>query len=811
MKTILSLSLIAILPVICSVLLKIAFDHGKLSHKSYTEKQTIIGIIFGILAIFGTEFGVPIEGATINARDAAPLCAALIFGAPAGIIAGIIGGFERWFAVYWGAGYYTRAACAISTITIGIAAGIMRKKIFDNKVPHFTQAFVIAIVCEVFHMLMIFITNMLDIKNAFYFVEACSIPMILVNGVAVAGAVYLINVLDKGKTIDFTNSQTLSVKFQKQLTAVVLVAFVATTVFAYSLQSEIAKNDTKNELTISINDVVNNVVSQCDESLLKANKLVVSDLRDNPEADLIALRNKYGVKEIHIIDEHGIIIASTDEKYLNYDMSYDAQSAQFLTLLETSKTEMVQAYMPTSYDKTVYRKYSGVVYNRGFVQVAYDGEEIANEIGSSLIDAATYRHIGESGSIIVLDQDSRIVSATQSFIDNSTEDDVFDFNENNNEEYVMYEGKINNVPYYYMFTRTENYLVLGIIPQSEANISKNISTYLNFFMETLIFGSIFVLIYFVIKNLVVDNMTKVNEKLELITDGQLDTVVDIEDSKEFEELSSGINTTVDALKQYIKEASERIDAELKYAQEIQFSALPSQFPAFPDRHEFDIYALMDPAKEVGGDFYDFYMINEHTLVFLVADVAGKGIPASLFMMRAKTTLKTYAENDVDVADIFTNANYQLCEGNDADMFVTAWMGFLDLRTGKLTYANAGHNRPLIKRKDGKYEYLTGPAGFVLAGMEGIVYKQQSLTLNPGDEIFLYTDGVVEATNVDKQLYGDDRLENRLNSISDYDSHKICDYVKENVDEFYEGAPQFDDITELSVRFLRYMDNNEESH
>ena len=191
---------------------------------------------------------------------------------------------------------------------------------------------------------------------------------------------------------------------------------------------------------------------------------------------------------------------------------------------------------------------------------------------------------------------------------------------------------------------------------------------------------------------------------------------------------------------------------------------------------------------------------------MVADVSGKGIPASLFMMRAKTILKTYAENSVGIADIFTNVNYQLCEGNDATMFVTAWMGILDLKTGELQYVNAGHNQPLIRRKGGSFEFLQGPAGFVLAGMDGIVYKQQTLTMEPGDEIFLYTDGVVEATNAEMQLYGDERLRDCLNEHAGEDAKTLCESVRKDVNQFYDGAPQFDDITELSMKFISYSES-----
>jgi serine phosphatase RsbU (regulator of sigma subunit) len=319
-------------------------------------------------------------------------------------------------------------------------------------------------------------------------------------------------------------------------------------------------------------------------------------------------------------------------------------------------------------------------------------------------------------------------------------------------------------------------------------------------MLTIIFGTMFVTIYLIIKNLIVRNIRKVNTSLAAITDGDLNTTVDVRSSREFNDLSDDINETVDTLKRYIAEANARIDAELKTARDIQRSALPN---VFPDREEVDLYALMNPAKEVGGDFYDFYFLDRNRLMFLVADVSGKGIPGSLFMMRAKTLLKTFAENRMKVNDNFRNANVQLCEGNDAGMFVTAWMGNLNLETGVLHYVNAGHNKPLIRRKNGEYEFLDDKPGFVLAGLETTKYKEQTVVLEPGDELFLYTDGVVEATDANNMLYGNERLLQCANAHIDEDAKTLCESVLADVNAFYKGAPQYDDLTELSVKFLKY--------
>jgi len=258
------------------------------------------------------------------------------------------------------------------------------------------------------------------------------------------------------------------------------------------------------------------------------------------------------------------------------------------------------------------------------------------------------------------------------------------------------------------------------------------------------------------------------------------------------------------MKKLIADANARIDQELQYARDIQFSALPSIFPPFPNRDEFDIFALMRPAKSVGGDFYDFYFINENTLAFVVADVSGKGIPAALFMMRSRSILKSLAESGTAVNDVLTSTNNQLCEGNTTGMFVTAWMGFLNLETGELKFANAGHNPPVVRRKDGEFEYLKSKVGFILGGMEDIKYTEQSINLNEGDEIFLYTDGVVEATNKETVLYGDERLKSALDHYRYEDATAMCKSLLENVDAFVGEAPQFDDITMLSIKLKKLV-------
>lgn len=262
------------------------------------------------------------------------------------------------------------------------------------------------------------------------------------------------------------------------------------------------------------------------------------------------------------------------------------------------------------------------------------------------------------------------------------------------------------------------------------------------------------------------------------------------------------------LKIYIKNLEkvtaekERINAELNVARKIQADMLPRKFPAFPQRNEFDVYAMNIPAKEVGGDFYDFFLVDENHLAIVIADVSGKGVPAALFMVIAKTLIKNHAQLGKNPEEVFTTVNNQLYEGNDENMFVTAWMGILEIETGKFTYVNAGHNPPLLKHEGKDYGWLKSKPGFVLAGMEDIKYHQNEITLEPGDMVYLYTDGVTEAVNCDDELFGDSRLLQIMNDKKDPGLTELCSYIKEKIDNFVKEREQFDDITMLVMEYRK---------
>lgn len=251
---------------------------------------------------------------------------------------------------------------------------------------------------------------------------------------------------------------------------------------------------------------------------------------------------------------------------------------------------------------------------------------------------------------------------------------------------------------------------------------------------------------------------------------------------------------------------ERIGAELSIATQIQADMLPGIFPAFPDKPEFDIYATMNPAKEVGGDFYDFFMVDESHLAIVMADVSGKGVPAALFMVIGKTLIKDHTQPGRDLGEVFTEVNDLLCESNSEGLFITAFEGVLDLVSGEFTFVNAGHEIPFICKKDGSYEPYKIRAGFVLAGMEGMRYKCGTMQLSPGDRLFQYTDGVTEATDKDGRLYGMSRLGEILAQNAALPPTELLVKVKEDIDAFVGDAPQFDDITMLCLEYRERMSN-----
>ena len=275
---------------------------------------------------------------------------------------------------------------------------------------------------------------------------------------------------------------------------------------------------------------------------------------------------------------------------------------------------------------------------------------------------------------------------------------------------------------------------------------------------------------------------------------------------EIGELAASIDRMEEEIYNYVENIrkitaeKERISTELSLATRLQAAFIPHEFPPFPERSEFDLYATMEPAREVGGDFYDYFLIDDDHLCLVMADVSGKGIPAALFMMVSKIILSSCAMLGRSAADILTKTNEAICANNQEDMFVTVWLGILEISTGKLTAANAGHEYPALMQKGGSFKLFKDKHGFVIGGFEGMDYCEYELQLSPGDKLFLYTDGVPEAADAERKMFGTDRMITALNKDPEASPLQILTNVRSAVDVFVNGAEQFDDLTMLCFEY-----------
>lgn len=606
--------------------------------------------------------------------------------------------------------------------------------------------------------------------------------------------------------------------FQKWLLLFVTIAFFVTFFVSFWIQTRQARNSGINLIRLKIEDMkkqleindenlfaIRQMTSKAALAKARAfSQMLVTDkaLANNCEK-LRACCETLDVDEIHVINGSGIISGSSIVEYIGYDMASATQSAYFMQILTNPGAELIQSPQAIGYDSRKIMQYAGV-HRRdadGFVQIGYVPQRLreAMEIADIKNLPAGFR-IGNEGELIVV-QDGKIISVgNQYYLGKGIE------------RYGITERMLNNKNGFYTNIANKKYVgiaedyndytIIGIMPSNEIYFSRNGMAVFLIVCNFILFAVVFVLVSILVQRVVIDGIYSVNNSLSKITEGDLDEQVSVRTNQEFTALSDGINSTVDALKTAISEAAARIDKELEFAKAIQCSSLPNIFPPYPDHNEFDIYANMHTAKEVGGDFYDFYLVDDDHLAVLIADVSGKGIPAALFMMTSKALIKSLIESGKTPHEAFILANNELCDGNDAGMFVTAFLGILELSTGKFTYVNAGHNQPLLKRAGGKYEWLQTKAGFVLAGMQGMIYQEFETTFNPGDRLLLYTDGVTEALNKDEELFGDARLEEVLNSAESQNTTvtELLGKIKLALDEFALGVEQADDITMLALEY-----------
>lgn len=774
---------------------------------SASASQRLYGIVFAALALL-TLYGGPLTNGTADSiQDAAPLCAGLIFGAPAGLLAGFLSGL---LSFGLNSEEFIQPAIGISLCMSGLWAAFLRQVMFDNKKASPFYGLAAGLVMAVLHMLIILLTRLDNLLYVYTMLSNLVIPMVIIMSCTAMTSLYMVAYLSEERMNEKSGQKGIAQTFQRWLLVCIIAAFTITCTYSWMMQTELARRESNDLLSLNLIDLHADILDTSNQTLLNIThqvaKRITPDCYVNEwssggfyNSRLTYLMDVYDITEINLINKEGINVASTNPTFPGYNMASGRQSAEFLQLLQDAR-ELVQEYQPISSDQSISRKYAGVsLPNGGFVQVGYDAKHFQNRLAEDLKGFTRNTHIGETGGIIIVDSNGVIVSDNSGYEGKKLSDmnlTIYD----NIPVNTSFPAYVHGIYSLCMYDKAEGYTIVTYIPFREVLISRNIVMYITIFTEVILFAVIFLLIYFLVKKIVVENIHKINTSLAQITRGNLNVRINVRTNQEFTSLSDDINATVDTLKEYIAEASARIDKELEFARTIQNSALPSIYPPFPTRKEFDIFACMDAAKEVGGDFYDFYFVKKNRLAFLIADVSGKGIPAAMFMMTAKTLLKSLAESGLTPSEVFCQANEKLCESNEAGMFVTAWLGILDTDTGLVEFVNAGHNPPLW-RKQGEFSYLRTKANFVLAGMEGVPYKTQQLQLAAGDMLLLYTDGLTEAMNSEKELFGEERALSILSGQKTTASvHEVIDNLKSSITTFTGEAEQSDDITLLAITF-----------
>lgn len=789
-------------------------------------RQIIIGVIFGGAAIFGTELGVNIGSSVANVRDAAPLVAGLIFGGPAGMIAATIGAVERilYTMVFHDMdGYYSMVACVIATFLSGLYAWILRKWFFENKTPNWLFGFATAAIMEVIHFIILYLGHIRDPQEVLTIIRNIALAMIIGNGLGVGLACFGVRLLEHEfspeKVIDKRGS--IVNKVQLGLLILILVTATMSTAFVITIQNNSANENADYALLINASDINAYITNSSNEIMLGVADTISGEYSRRPGGNerLDEIKSNYSVTAISVVAKNDItvegkevkagdILYSTNRNDIGYNIQGyevdDAYSYIHETVVEYGETvnyfnfserydEQVKVSAFTCYP------YEGMEDYYVVVIVNKDDFYTLSSLESTIRYFTSYRRVFLNGYMVVFDADGNVVSDQTDHDDKLIGFSVEDLQ--GKESYKRYPGTFYGTSSYYMYTTSETFYVVSVIPLRDVTENRDMMTVIYSFMLALIYASVFFVSYILIQNIIIRNIRKINETLSLIMAGDLDQKVEVNSSSEFNDLSDDINITVGVLKDYIKEAEERIDKELAFAKAIQTSVLPSAFPAFPGVKEFDIYATMDTAREVGGDFYDFYFVDNNHVVFLVADVSGKGIPASMFMMEGKALIKNTFTNIKNVAEVFDTVNKSLEQGNDANMFITSWMGMINIKTGEVQFVNAGHNTPIIysKEKD-KWEYIKESRDVVLAIMRDSQYHVQTLKLNPGDRLYIYTDGVTESTSIDKTLYGEERLLKYLNKNKKLSIYKLLPGVKKDIDAFVQCEDQFDDITMLVLEY-----------
>ena len=525
--------------------------------------------------------------------------------------------------------------------------------------------------------------------------------------------------------------------------------------------------------------------------------------------------------EFYLIDNKGIIRAALDESFIGKDLSKEPETKWMIEnhdeLKNGTNYEEVREAMATPGLQIKYTD-RWLKSGQGFIRFGVPFEEYADIVRALLIGETRYRRLGESGHLMIVDKDGVIADSYKNEFTKKKLVDLWpEYDNAHRQDFTWKKIILLGRSVRATGKLVGDSLIIGYMPSQEIRST----TWNNALFEAIRVVILAVVMIAVpvlfFRRRIMRSLQSIVGSLVRITEGDLTEKVAIFDTVEMETLANGINQTVDSLKNMIEKEATRIDEELAFARRIQMSSMPK---SLPERDQFRTHAFIRTAREVGGDFYDVFMVDEDTLVFLIADVSGKGIPAALFMMEAKTLIEEQAKQGIRPGEVFAGVNAKLCAENEAEMFITAWIGYLNIKTGLLTMANAGHNPFVYMRRDPASDcgYAVGfeerRCGLVLGMLDDVVYVEEEMQLSPEDMIYLYTDGVTEAETEGGKLFGEERL---LEVLTDFLKEQmpdgteragddlscprlICERVLEKVDAYTAGDEQTDDITMVCVKY-----------
>ena len=712
--------------------------------KGLRANSLAVGLVFGVLGIVSHLLPLACPGWTCVIRDAPLIAAAFYFGPVAGVVAGLSAmGLAYLFPAI---STLPTLLCPISTLITALYAAALARWVFEAQRPAPVPAMIAAAFGEVIHLAFDSFSGGDALAMIVEIVHLDFLPEIICYAAAVLVVAAACRSLGSVRE-NFASSLTIAMV----VFAIGFLGFASVQMMTASRQTDSAVREAKERMDHDVDDQLGFVLHCNAISLVNYIRSIQPRTIDQMR-DLSAI---YDVDEIWFVDRNGMGVASTDPLMEKYPAVFrqSEELHEFLTLTNGVRKFVKQRFRRSKTDTSIVSKYIGVPFpdGSGLVQVGYYWSRFERNFEKFFFPMMVDMAIGESGYYLVANEkDRRIANDAHGYrgIVGRSLEEVGMRAEDETEDGVIFTSRPFGRLSRCLRLRIGEWCVYAVVPFAEAYGPA---------MQMVFFGCALLLVVCLIFRLVMLRFKLARQK--------------IDDLRAREE--------------------ERREKDLALAKTIQHSALPADFP---DESDFRLFALMDAAKVVGGDFYDFFFLPSGELCFLVADVSGKGVPGAMFMMRAKMILRGCICGEDDLAVAVANANAQLCEGNEAEMFVTVWAGVYSRNTGDIRYVNAGHNPPLVKRADGEVEWVRTRPCMPLAAMDGMRYRMERMRLESGDSMLLYTDGVTEAINAEGGFYGEARLEATLRKAG---SAFVLE-ARRDVDLFAGGIEQADDITLMAL-------------